>query len=71
MVGVHIEPGTYRSSRSPAGGRCVVLVVSSWDGASTSRIARYESADDDSILISVPANAEGIAVSNTCNPFTR
>ncbi len=71
MVGVHIEPGTYRSSRAPGGGRCVVLVVSSWDGAAGSRIARYESADDDSIVISVPANAEGIGVSNTCNPFTR
>ncbi len=71
MVGVHIQPGTYRSTRAPLGGRCVVLVVTSWDGAASSRIARYESADDDSIVISVPAGAEGIAVSNTCNPFTR
>lgn len=71
MTNVHIQPGVYRSSRVPTGGRCVVLVVTSWDGAASSRIARYESADDDSITINVPSNSEGIAVSNTCNPFTR
>jgi hypothetical protein len=71
MVGVHVQSGTFRSSRKPDGGFCVVLVVSSWDGSDESLIARYESGADDSITINVPANAEGIMVGNTCNTFTR
>lgn len=69
MVGVHIQPGTYSSSRRPDMGFCVVLVVSSWDGADSSTIARYQSGADDSITITVPPTAEGIRVSNTCETF--
>lgn len=69
-VGVHIMPGTYSSRRDPDGGRCVVLILSSFDGSAASRIARYESDDADDITVTVPASAEGISVSNTCLPFS-
>ena len=59
MVGVHIQSGSY-SGTSKEFARCVVLVVSSWDGASASRIARYEAADDGTITIQVPSNAAGV-----------
>ncbi|HWL45605.1 MAG TPA: hypothetical protein VNQ73_21870 [Ilumatobacter sp.] len=70
-VGVHIAPGTYRSTRKPDGGFCVVLLLSSFDGSTGSKIDRIQSGDDDRITINVGSSVEGISVANTCNTFTR